>query len=84
VEIVRDDRIRERPDEYSRRRRQYVELYEIALMQFTASEVGNNIDVVLTKITEVAKRRSGNLRTMPYRPQPLQIVPRDQVVLPLG
>ena len=84
VEIVRDDRVRDRRDEYARRRRQYIELYEIAIMQITASEVCNNLDGVLARISEVARRRSGAHIIPHYQLHPLQSTPRENVVVPLG
>ena len=58
VEIAGDPRTFSSPDEYARRRREYIELYDIAIMHVTPTELSDNLDAVLTKIREVAKRRS--------------------------
>ncbi|HTR81722.1 MAG TPA: DUF559 domain-containing protein, partial [Bacteroidota bacterium] len=73
IEIAEDTRLGDRHEEYNRRRRQYIELYEIALIRFTGAEVCNNIDGVTTKIVEVAKRRSGVRPLAINQLRPLQI-----------
>ena len=84
IEIVGDTRMSDRHEEYTRRRRQYIELYEIAVMRFAASAVCGNIDAVLAKIAEVAKRRTGRIALSPDQFRPFRNTPRDQQLIPLG
>jgi len=82
VEIVRDPRTFAKPDEYARRRREYIALYDIAIMHLTASELLSNPEAALSRIAEVARRRSESpvpLEQISSSNQPSEI----QIVVPL-
>ena len=83
VEIAHDPRPDGRHDEYARRRRQYIELYDIAIMQFSPIEVCQNIENVLSRIAEVAKRRSGVRPISIDKIFASQNNPHDPLVIPL-